>query len=280
MASELVKADRNLEDIVSNLLGRILVADDLDSARIIASRTGRSYKVMTLEGDSVNPGGSLTGGSLRKTGAGTGIIGRKAEIDSLTKAVAELEAKLADSEDQRQEVDDGIGAIKRELAQLGEQLKFYQLEEVKAEGEYNNTRTRLDETEETLAHFDENMQTVSKSKLRLEEDMEEFTRIEGEVNGELADYQEEIEEQQRLSEEQAVKLEQVVAKVREAASLAERKLTERSGILDLAGHIKKQIEEAKQGRDKFDSAIKEAKETVNSITREINGLDAKLDENA
>ena len=235
---------------------------------------------MTLEGDSVNPGGSLTGGSLKKTGAGTGVIGRKAEIEALTKVVAELEAKLADSEDQRQEVDDDIGTIKRELAQLGEQLKFYQLEEVKAEGEYNNTKTRLEETEETLANFDENMQTVSKSKLRLEEDMEELTRIEREINGELSDFQEEIEEQQKLSEEQAVKLEQIVVKVREAASLAERKLTERSGILDLAGHIKKQIEEAKQGRDKFDSQIQEAKDTVNSITKEINDLDAKLDENA
>ena len=280
VASDLVKSSRDLEDIVSNLLGRILVADDLDAARLIASRTGRAYKVMTLEGDSVNPGGSLTGGSLRKTGAGTGIIGRKAEIESLTRSVAELEAKLADSEDQRQEVDDGIGTLKRELAQLGEQLKFYQLEEVKAEGEYNNTKTRLEETEETLANFDENMQTVSKSRLRLEEDLEEFTRIEGEINGELSDYQDEIEEQQRLSEEQAVKLEQIVAKVRDAASLAERKLTERSGILDLAGHIKRQIEEARQGREKFDSAIREAKETVNSITKEINSLDAKLDENA
>ena len=280
VASDLVKSSRDLEDIVSNLLGRILVADDLYAARLIASRTGRAYKVMTLEGDSVNPGGSLTGGSLRKTGAGTGIIGRKAEIESLTRSVAELEAKLADSEDQRQEVDDGIGTLKRELAQLGEQLKFYQLEEVKAEGEYNNTKTRLEETEETLANFDENMQTVSKSRLRLEEDLEEFTRIEGEINGELSDYQDEIEEQQRLSEEQAVKLEQIVAKVRDAASLAERKLTERSGILDLAGHIKRQIEEARQGREKFDSAVREAKETVNSITKEINSLDAKLDENA
>ena len=280
VASDLVKSSRDLEDIVSNLLGRILVADDLDAARLIASRTGRAYKVMTLEGDSVNPGGSLTGGSLRKTGAGTGIIGRKAEIESLTRSVAELEAKLADSEDQRQEVDDGIGTLKRELAQLGEQLKFYQLEEVKAEGEYNNTKTRLEETEETLANFDENMQTVSKSRLRLEEDLEEFTRIEGEINGELSDYQDEIEEQQRLSEEQAVKLEQIVAKVRDAASLAERKLTERSGILDLAGHIKRQIEEARQGREKFDFAVREAKETVNSITKEINSLDAKLDENA
>jgi chromosome segregation protein len=260
-------------------LGRIIVAHDLDSARIIASKTGRAYKVMTLEGDSVNPGGSLTGGSLRKTGAGTGILGRKAEIEALTKAVAELEKKLEDSEDQRQEVDDGIGTIRRELAQLGEQLKFYQLEEVKAEGEYNNTKTRLEETVKTLTNFDENMQTVSKSKLRLEEDMEELSRIEGEINGELTDFQEEIEEQQRLSEEQAVKLEQVVAKVREAASLAERKLTERSGILDLAGHIKRQIEEAKQGREKFDSSIKEAKDTVNSITKEINDLDAKIDEN-
>ena len=280
VASDLVKSSRDLEDIVANLLGRIIVAHDLDSARIIASKTGRAYKVMTLEGDSVNPGGSLTGGSLRKTGAGTGILGRKAEIEALTKAVAELEKKLEDSEDQRQEVDDGIGTIRRELAQLGEQLKFYQLEEVKAEGEYNNTKTRLEETEKTLSNFDENMQTVSKSKLRLEEDMEELSRIEGDINGELADFQEEIEEQQRLSEEQAVKLEQVVAKVREAASLAERKLTERSGILDLASHIKKQIEEAKQGREKFDSSIKEAKDTVNSITKEINDLDAKIDENA
>ena len=280
VASDLVRSSRDLEDIVANLLGRIIVAHDLDSARIIASKTGRAYKVMTLEGDSVNPGGSLTGGSLKKTGAGTGVIGRKAEIEALTKTVAELEAKLADSEDQRQEVDDGIGTIKRELAQLGEQLKFYQLEEVKAEGEYNNTKTRLEETEETLANFDENMQTVSKSKLRLEEDMEELSRIEREINGELTDFQEEIEEQQKLSEEQAVKLEQIVAKVREAASLAERKLTERSGILDLAGHIKKQIEEARQGRDKFDAQIREAKDTVNSITKEINDLDAKLDENA
>ncbi len=280
VASDLVKSSRDLEDIVANLLGRIIVAHDLDSARIIASKTGRAYKVMTLEGDSVNPGGSLTGGSLRKTGAGTGILGRKAEIEALTKAVADLEKKLEDSEDQRQEVDDGIGTIRRELAQLGEQLKFYQLEEVKAEGEYNNTKTRLEETEATLSNFDENMQTVSKSKLRLEEDMEELSRIEGDINGELADFQEEIEEQQRLSEEQAVKLEQVVAKVREAASLAERKLTERSGILDLASHIKKQIEEAKQGREKFDSSIKEAKDTVNSITKEINDLDAKIDENA
>ena len=279
VASDLVKSSRDLEDIVANLLGRIIVAHDLDSARIIASKTGRAYKVMTLEGDSVNPGGSLTGGSLRKTGAGTGILGRKAEIEALTKAVAELEKKLEDSEDQRQEVDDGIGTIRRELAQLGEQLKFYQLEEVKAEGEYNNTKTRLEETVKTLTNFDENMQTVSKSKLRLEEDMEELSRIEGEINGELTDFQEEIEEQQRLSEEQAVKLEQVVAKVREAASLAERKLTERSGILDLAGHIKKQIEEAKQGREKFDFSIKEAKDTVNSITKEINDLDAKIDEN-
>ena len=136
VASDLVRSSRDLEDIVANLLGRIIVAHDLDAARIIASKTGRAYKVMTLEGDSVNPGGSLTGGSIKKTGAGTGVIGRKAEIEALTKVVAELEAKLADSEDQRQEVDDGIGTIKRELAQLGEQLKFYQLEEVKAEGEY------------------------------------------------------------------------------------------------------------------------------------------------
>lgn len=276
VASDLVKSSRDLEDIVANLLGRIIVANDLDSARIIASKTGRAYKVMTLEGDSVNPGGSLTGGSLRKTGAGTGILGRRAEIEELTKMVAELEKKLEDSEDQRQEVDDSIGTIRRELAQLGEQLKFYQLEEVKAEGEYNNTKERLDEIETTLANFAENMQSVSKNKIRLEEDLEELRRIENDINGELSDFQEEIEEQLKLSEEQAVKLEEIAGKVREATSLAERKIAERSGILDLAGHIKNQIEEAKQGRDRFDAQINEAKGTVSSINKEITELEAKI----
>ena len=276
VASDLVKSSRDLEDIVANLLGRIIVANDLDSARIIASKTGRAYKVMTLEGDSVNPGGSLTGGSLRKTGAGTGILGRRAEIEALTKMVAELEKKLEDSEDQRQEVDDSIGTIRRELAQLGEQLKFYQLEEVKAEGEYNNTKERLDEIETTLANFAENMQSVSKNKIRLEEDLEELRRIENDINGELSDFQEEIEEQLKLSEEQAVKLEEIAGKVREATSLAERKIAERSGILDLAGHIKNQIEEAKQGRDRFDAQINEAKGTVSSINKEITELEAKI----
>lgn len=279
VASELVKCSRDLSDIIENLLGRILVASDLDAARMIASRTGRAYKVMTLEGDSVNPGGSLTGGSMRKTGAGTGIIGRRSEIESLTKLVADLEKKLSDSEDKRQEVDDDIGTIRRELAQLNEQLKFYQLEEVKAEGEYNNTKARIEEAEESLSGYDENMQSVSKSKIRLEEDLEELTRIEGDINRELADFRDEIEEQQKLSEDQAVKLEEVAAKVRETASLAERKLAERNGILDLAGHIEKQIEEAKQGKEKFDGAISEAQQLVSSITNEIKGLDAKLEEN-
>ena len=64
IASELVKCDKELEDIVSNLLGRIIVSDDLDSARKIASRIKYNAKVITLSGDSVNPGGSLTGGSV------------------------------------------------------------------------------------------------------------------------------------------------------------------------------------------------------------------------
>ena len=275
MASELVKCDKELEDIVSNLLGRIIVSDTLDSARRIASRINHNAKVISLSGDSVNPGGSLTGGSVKKSGVG--ILGRAKEIDTLTKSIASLEEKLANSEESRQEVDDGIGTLKRELEMLGEQLKFYTLEEVKAENEYANTEEKLKTAKEDSASFDENISTISKDKIRLEEDIDELVRIESEIEDELADFKDSIEESDAKTKEFNDKLNALREKESEFVSLTDRKIAERNGVLNLADHIKGQIKQTDTAIENKKAEMEETRNLIAQIDKEIDSFDKEIE---
>ena len=277
IASDLVKCDKSLTNIVSNLLGRIIVADDLDNARKIAAETGRSVKVMTLEGDSVNPGGSLTGGSIRKSDRGSGILGRQREIEKITSSVASLEGKLSDSEERRQEIDDELGTLERELAQLGEQLKFFQLEEVKAEGDYRNTETRAEENKKAVEKCESDSLEISGSKLRMTEDMEELQAIEKEIESDLEEFKDSVAEIEERSKEFAEKTKELTDRLAAAVSLSERKITERNGCIDLAEHIKGQIEEVKANIKDGEAEVKEISKRAGEITREIEVCDKEIE---
>jgi len=260
IAADLVECDDSIRSIVMNLLGRIIVSEDLDSARIIAGASGHSVKVITLAGDSVNPGGSLTGGSVKKSGVG--ILGRGREIESLTESVRQLEDRLADSEESRQEVDDSVGTLKRELAMLDEQLKFYQLEEVKAEGDYKNIESKLNELIDSVNSYEENIGAVSKEKIRLEEDVDELHTIETELEDELSDFKESLEAGDNKTREFNEKLESIRGSVNEFTSLSERKIAERNGVLELSRHIQGQIRNC-------DESIRSIESDANDIGKQI-----------
>ena len=93
LASELVEFDECYAHIMNYLLGRIAVAEDIDSASYIAKKCGYKFKIVTLDGQVINAGGSFTGGSVSKS---AGVLTRKNEINSLKseldKANSEYEA--------------------------------------------------------------------------------------------------------------------------------------------------------------------------------------------
>lgn len=81
IASEIIKFDEKFNNVLSNLLGRVLICDNLENAGIIAKLVDYSYRIVTLEGDVINTGGSFTGGSINSKGSG--IFSRKNEINEL-----------------------------------------------------------------------------------------------------------------------------------------------------------------------------------------------------
>ena len=120
LASELVQCDDRYREVVASLLGRTVVTEDIDAATAIAKAYGYRYRAVTLDGQVVNAGGSLTGGSVNKNAS---ILSRRGEIDALTAEAKkysgqaeELEAQLTElrrETDTIQATVDGIEAEKK-----------------------------------------------------------------------------------------------------------------------------------------------------------------------
>ena len=112
LANELVTFNESNRSIIENVLGNVIVAKDLKGATDIARLLGYKYRIVTLEGDIVNAGGSLTGGSSKQQ---TSVFSRKAELEQLVDKVAEMERTIATAEQT-------IAAEKSSLEQLRHEM--------------------------------------------------------------------------------------------------------------------------------------------------------------
>ncbi|MBQ8448336.1 MAG: chromosome segregation protein SMC [Clostridia bacterium] len=92
VASRLVRADSKFAGIIRNMLGRIIVADNIDNAAKLARALDFRYKIVTLDGQVVNAGGSFTGGSAQN---GSGMLSRRAQIEKMQADVAAMEKEMA-----------------------------------------------------------------------------------------------------------------------------------------------------------------------------------------
>ena len=131
VASELVKCENAYKGIVGNLLGRIVVVEDIDSAIAMAKSYGNRFKIVTLDGQVVNPGGSMTGGSVNKE---AGILSRANELEKLTAQEKDLTEKLQALETQFQEARRAADQVEFQLTAAKEQLQEAEKQVLTAEG--------------------------------------------------------------------------------------------------------------------------------------------------
>ena len=123
MADEIVQFDESNRTIIENLLGNVLIATDLKGAGEIARALGFKFRVVTLEGDIVNAGGSLTGG-MNKTQST--LFSRKAELEQLTQTIVEMESTIETAEKVVRDKKDEISDMRHQLDTLkiaGDELR-------------------------------------------------------------------------------------------------------------------------------------------------------------
>ena len=123
IASKLVSSQDQYRGIVENLLGRIVIVEDMDAAIAMARTYQNRFKIVTLDGQVVNPGGSMTGGSMNKD---AGILSRANELEKLTARQKTLQDKLAALEKDMQEAQRGVDEVEYQRSTAAEQLRAAQ----------------------------------------------------------------------------------------------------------------------------------------------------------
>ncbi len=176
VASELVRFDQQYRGIIENLLGKVIVIDNLDNGIKMARKFKYSFRIVTLEGDQLNTGGSMSGGSLENRG--TGILSRSREItelDAELKALIEAEKVL--EKDIKLLVDD-IAQIDSEISSISSDIKNNELVKIRDESH--------------LAQIEENMNKLSARIEMLRQEKDQLERQMDEINKELQKYEAEL----------------------------------------------------------------------------------------
>ena len=132
IASALVTCEDAYRGIVENLLGRIVIAENIDCAIAMAKRYSNRFKIVTLDGQVMNPGGSMTGGSVNKE---AGILSRANELEKLTKQEKKLTQKLEALEAEFQEARRSADQVEFQLATAKEQLAEAEKQVLTLEGQ-------------------------------------------------------------------------------------------------------------------------------------------------
>ena len=151
VAADLVKCDPRYQHIIDNLLGRIIVVEDLSEASAVAKNLGYRNRIVTLDGQVINAGGSFTGGSTARS---VGVFSRKQELDELRTRLVKLEKKRADAEKE-------LEARKAEVDNLTAQLSGAEAEGMNASSERLRASLELDRLTAAVAQHEENTRSLA-----------------------------------------------------------------------------------------------------------------------
>lgn len=284
VASDLVDCDANYKQIISNLLSRVVIADDMDSAIGIAKEYKNRFKIVTLDGQVINPGGSMTGGSRAK---GAGILSRANMIEDLLSEAKKLEAeqqKLS-AEYKAAFEDANHAAASMQAAQAD--LMTAKEDLIRAEGEEQRIREKLetlgnrlsvlqsekDNAGARIAQFKKESESAQQGadevQAKISETESEIARVTGDAQG----TQEKREELRKTAEE--INLELVtLAKDSQAASLSIEELQSRKSTqTDRVGEIEKEIASIREKSDVLKTQIEQIKQQAQAL-RERSGSSA------
>lgn len=132
VASNLVDCDEQYRDIVENLLGRVMVVEDIDCAIAISKRYKNRYKIVTLDGQVMNPGGSMSGGSK---GKGSGVLSRANLIEELKSEAQKIGDELKDVQAELKKAVEDANLAAADLQGADADLRNAKEEYIRAEGD-------------------------------------------------------------------------------------------------------------------------------------------------
>lgn len=270
IASEIVKFDSKYTKIMDYSLGRTLICTNMESAFKIAKITNYKNRIVTLEGEVLNAGGALTGGSIK--GKASNILSRKREIDDLKKRIS-IEKETLES------LSKELEKLKNERKTIDEKILNYTDKAHEIKIEIVTSKSELSNLENEIKKLNINLNSLQDEKKSLDEEILS-------LNKKLEEYEynlNKLTDENSLNKERAVELENIIEKEKEYIKEYNLKLTDviiskASADADIQNKINEIIRkdnEFKDGELKIEKIKKENKEALEDIDRSKKEIEEK-----
>ena len=279
LASTLIRADKKYDRVVQHLLGRVLVAEHIDDAIRIARKYNHSIFIVTLEGESLSPGGSMTGGAFRNS---SNLLGRKRELTELEENVQKLEADIREARLQIETLREQRRERRAEAESLSTELQRLYLQQNTAKMNSDQAKARLDEIIEGYSGLRKELSEIEKQFADIHDSREAIFREIRESEEQEKQNEARIETAQgRLTELKQSEAESIGDNEKAHLNLAA--LTQKAGFVDEnAARIERELvrlhteeQEIHEGMQKGNADIEAKEEGIGALRKQIEDMIAR-----
>ncbi len=290
IASDLVKYNKKYEQIILNLLGRTVIVDNMDTAIRVAKQNDYTFRIVTTEGDLINPSGAITGGSVAKKTVN--ILGRSKEIEKLEKEVNELKVKIKKLEDEKQEYEESIEGILELSANLEKELQEIDIT-------YATEKQKVISINENIEKLEKRLNRLKEEQANLEKQKEEAVSTKGDLqveinkivekNGELSKIINEFAELNKDDQKYIDDLNFDITNLKISVSSFDES---EASIQEIQERIKQelenahtsienknaQIEQIKKDNENLEKSIQEILQKIEEVKESVNSSSSKIEE--
>ncbi len=268
-ASGLVSADPKYEGVISHLLGRVIVAETIDDATALARKYRYSLHIVTLEGEYLSPGGSMTGGAFRNS---SNLLARNRQIEELEQKVSGLQKEIAEHKNRQEEILTAMSLLAEDIEKNKNGLQQSFLLQNTARMNVERAAEQKNESEQVFEglkreskEIENQLREISGNKAQITEELAKADEREGQIGEETAAFQKVIDETSGLE-----------AKAQEELSgiqLAEASLSQKAEFIqENVNRIRTELGRYENERKGFLLEAKEAKEDAGKKRQEIEAI--------
>ena len=289
IANRLVKCDKKYDEVAAYLLGRVLVVDTIDHAIALAKKNHYSLHIVTLEGEYLSPGGSMTGGAFKNS---SNLLARKREIEELETKVASIQKELSELKNRREDIQTAIELNADELEETKDKLQEKYLLQNTAKMNVDQAKQQRNESEAVFSglmgekeQIEQQIEEIGNNKKQILDEIEYSKKREQEINDEAAAFQKILDEQAKLENDASQKLSNIQL---ETANMKQKVEFAQLNIDRINGEIEKfdaerveLVENAKQSKEdakKKQQDIEEIKKTIAASGESHGKLEEELKE--
>ena len=288
-ASALVRADQKYEGIISHLLGRVIVAETIDDATALARKYRYSLHIVTLEGEYLSPGGSMTGGAFRNS---SNLLARRRQIEELEQTVSGLKKEIADSKNRLEEIQTAMSLLAEDIEKNknGLQQSFLlqntaRMNVERAAEQKNESEQMFDSLAQESREIESQLAEIGGSKEQIRQELAEADERERQIGEENAAYQQVMDEnagREAQAQEELSGIQLAGAAIRQKAEFIQENLNRISGELVRYENERKgflvEAKEAKEDAGKKRREIEEILQTIQAAGERSAALQGELAE--